>query len=33
LIAAVPVLSEDEERAKPQVTLAERRAVLASTID
>jgi peptide/nickel transport system ATP-binding protein len=33
LIAAVPVLTEDEERQKPQVTLAERRAVLASTID
>ena len=31
LIASVPVLTDEEERAKPSVTLAERRAVLAST--
>jgi len=31
LIASVPVLTEAEERAKPSVTLEERRAVLAST--
>jgi peptide/nickel transport system ATP-binding protein len=31
LIASVPVLTEAEERAKPYVTLEERRAVLAST--
>lgn len=33
LIAAVPVLTDTEEQCKPQVSLAERRAVLASTID
>jgi peptide/nickel transport system ATP-binding protein len=33
LIAAVPVLTEAEERCKPPVSLDERRAVLASTID
>jgi peptide/nickel transport system ATP-binding protein len=32
LIASIPVLTDEEERAKPQVTLEERRAVLASTI-
>jgi len=31
LIASVPVLTDAEERAKPSVTLEERRAVLAST--
>jgi peptide/nickel transport system ATP-binding protein len=31
LIASVPVLTDEEERAKPSVTLEERRAVLAST--
>jgi peptide/nickel transport system ATP-binding protein len=32
LIASIPVISDDEERAKPAVTLEERRAVLASTV-
>jgi len=32
LIASIPVLTDAEERAKPKVTLEERRAVLASTI-
>jgi peptide/nickel transport system ATP-binding protein len=32
LIASIPVLTDAEEQAKPQVTLEERRAVLASTI-
>jgi len=32
LIASIPVLTDEEERAKPKVTLEERRAVLASTI-
>jgi len=32
LIASIPVISEAEERAKPVVTLEERRAVLASTV-
>jgi peptide/nickel transport system ATP-binding protein len=33
LIASIPVLSEAEERAKPVVTLEERRSVLASTVE
>ena len=32
LIASIPVLTDEEEQAKPKVTLEERRAVLASTI-
>jgi len=32
LIASIPVISDEEERAKPAVTLEERRAVLASTV-
>ena len=32
LIASIPVLTDEEEQAKPRVTLEERRAVLASTI-
>jgi peptide/nickel transport system ATP-binding protein len=32
LIASIPVLTDEEERAKPRVTLEDRRAVLASTI-
>jgi peptide/nickel transport system ATP-binding protein len=32
LIASIPVLTDEEEQAKPQITLEERRAVLASTI-
>ncbi len=32
LIASIPVLTDEEERAKPRVTLEARRAVLASTI-
>jgi peptide/nickel transport system ATP-binding protein len=32
LIASIPVISDEEERAKPSVTLEERRAVLASTV-
>jgi len=32
LIASIPVISDEEERAKPVVTLEERRAVLASTV-
>jgi peptide/nickel transport system ATP-binding protein len=32
LIASIPVISDAEERAKPEVTLEERRAVLASTV-
>src|SRR5262249_61227559 len=32
LIASIPVISDAEERAKPAVTLEERRAVLASTV-
>jgi peptide/nickel transport system ATP-binding protein len=32
LIASIPVLTDEEEAAKPQITLEDRRAVLASTI-
>src|SRR5262249_13686779 len=32
LISSIPWISDDEERAKPAVTLEERRAVLASTV-